>query len=302
MKFLDKCPICRSNQFRTLYSGLKDRIFEHNQKEFSVLQCMDCEIVFTNPQIEIFEYSKYYKTDEYMPFLPQKIRGYQLFSKLIHDTFSKVFINKIRGIIHPGLKILEIGCANGDFLLKCKNKGMDVIGVEIDEIVAKRAAQKGLIVLDMPFEEAYQHLKDQRFDIIFMSHVFEHFQEPTAVLTYARNILKEDGKIALIIPNIKSMTHYLFRKDCMHLDIPRHFFHYSPDGINTVAKISGLYVEKIRYVSGATSFLNSIVYKFHLKKFFPGNSYILRILFLPLIILLNFFKLGDEIAVFMRKN
>jgi 2-polyprenyl-3-methyl-5-hydroxy-6-metoxy-1,4-benzoquinol methylase len=302
MIHLKTCPICDDNNITAIYCGLMDRLHEQNQEAFSLQRCQNCNNIFTNPQIELTEYSKFYPTTEYIPYIPQRVKKSQILPKLIHDAIVKIFIEKTRGVINPGKKLLEVGCANGDFLLKCKKRGMDVTGVEIDKVVAKRATKKGLAVLDISFEEAYQYLKDQRFDIIFMSHVFEHFQQPKAILAYARNLLKDNGKIVLIIPNIKSITHYLFKKVSMHLDVPRHFFHYSPETIRYLAEMNGLAIEKIRFVSGPPSFLNSIRYKFHLKNIKLDKSYLLKILFLPLMIIFNSLKLGDEITVFLRKN
>ncbi len=302
MKYLDKCPICNNDNIRTIYSDLKDRLHEQNQEQFSLQSCQECKNIFTNPQIEVSEYAKYYPTDEYIPYLPQKIKKYQIIPKLIHDTIVKLFIEKTRGVINEGQIILEIGCANGDFLLKCKNKGMEVIGIEIDKTVAKRAAENGLVVLGMSFEEAYYQLKNQRFDIIYMSHVFEHFQHPKKVLFYLKNLLKDNGRIILIIPNINSITHYIFKKNYMPLEVPRHCFHYSLKSIGYLACLSRLKIEKIRFISGPASFLNSIGHKLHLKNLKLDNSYLLKILFLPLIIIFNISKLGDEIIVFLRKN
>jgi len=302
MIYLKKCPICDNDKVQTIYDSLKDRLHEQNQEEFSLQKCQYCNSLFTNPQIELSEYSKFYPTDEYIPFLPQKVKKSQLIPKFVHDAIVKVFIEKTRGVINPGQKLLEVGCASGDFLLKCKKRGMDVTGVEIDKVVARRAAGKGLTVLDMSFEAAYQQLKDKKFDVIYMSHVFEHFQYPKTVLADARNLLNDNGKIVLIIPNIKSITHYLFKKDCMHLDVPRHFYHYSPESIRYLAGMNGLAVEKIRFVSGPASFLNSIRYTFGLINDKLDKSYLLKILLLPLMIIFNSIKSGDEIAVFLRKN
>lgn len=302
MKYLKKCPICNNEHFRTIYSDLKDRLHEQNQEKFSIQSCQECGTILTNPQIELTEYAKYYPTNEYIPYVPQKIKKSQIISKLIHDTIVKLFIEKTRGVINPGQKILEIGCANGDFLLKCKNKGMEVVGVEIDKTIAKRAADRGLKVLGMSFEQAYHHVKDKKFDIIFMSHVFEHFQNPQKVLANIKNLLTERGTIILIIPNTNSITHFIFKKDCMHLDIPRHFYHYSPKNINYLAERNKLKIEKIRFVSGPPSFINSIRYKFHLKNLRLDKSYLLKILLLPMIIIFNIIKMGDEITVFLRKK
>ena len=302
MKYLDKCPICNNKALKMLYQGLKDKVFEQNQEQFSIIRCQHCGITFTNPQIEIDEYNRYYLTDKYIPYLPHKFKKYQRTLKLIHDALSKVFINKMKGVINPGYKILEIGCASGDFLLKCKKRGMEVWGVEIDKNAAQRAINNGLNVLAMSFEDAFDHLKEYKFDIIFMSHVFEHIQSPQQVLTYLNYLLNTDGRIIMLIPNIRSLTHYIFKQDFMHLDVPRHFFHYSPQSISYLAKIAGLYVDQVRYVSGPVAFLNSMVQKLKIKDYYPANSYFLRIILLLLIVILNRSHFGDEISVLLRKK
>lgn len=301
MIYLNKCPICNHQDIETIYSELTDRLYDQNTEHFSLQNCPSCSNTFTNPQIEYSEFSKFYPFDDYVPYSQHSFKRNQIFLKLLYDAFSRIFINKFRGTISHGLKILEIGCSNGDFLLKCKHKGMHVFGIEPDKNAAQRAMKKGLEVLPNSFEESYPKIKNQKFDVIFMSHVFEHIQNPKRVIKHLANLLDDNGRVVILVPNINSVNHRLFGKNWMPLEVPRHYFHYSPKSMKYLANSAGLSVEKIRFVSGPTSFLNSIRYKLNFKKFKMHNKYLLKMFTLPIVIVLNAFKKGDEIAVFMRK-
>jgi len=302
MKYLNKCPICDQQDIETIYSDLTDRLYDQNTENFSLQNCPGCGNTYTNPQVEYSEFGKFYPTDNYVPYLQHAIKKHQVFSKLLYDGLSKIFINKFWGTISPGLRMLEIGCSNGDFLLKCKNKGMSVLGIEPDNNAAQRAIKRGLEVLPLSFEEAYPHIKNQKFDVIFMSHVFEHIQNPKTVMKLLASLLSDNGKIIIVVPNINSFNHKLFGKNWMSLDVPRHYFHYSPASLEYMANISDLSVDKTRFVSGPTSFLNSIRYRLNVKNFKIHNKYLLKTIVLPIVVVLNALKKGDEIAVLMQKK
>jgi len=301
MKYLTKCPICKSSNITTLHRGLSDNRYKTSQEKFDLQHCTDCGIVFTNPQIEFAEFSKFYPPDAYVPYLNHSIKKYQFLSKFLYDGFTKLFIDKFRGVIMSGGKLLEVGCSNGGFLLKCQKRGMKVTGVEPESKAARTAANRGLDIIPLPIEQAYHRLKDQRFDVIFMSHVFEHIQQPRKVLRLLKRLLTDSGKIIMLIPNIDSVIYKFFKDNWMLLDIPRHFFHYSPKNINYLIQNSGLHIEKVRFVSGPISVLNSIRYRLNIKKFQVHDKYLVKTMTLPLVIFLNAIRKSDEVAIFIRK-
>lgn len=109
--------------------------------------------------------------------------------------------------------ILEIGCANGMALSSLKEMGYtDLLGIELDEELASIARELELEILN---QDAIIFLKTtkKRFDFIYLFDVLEHFQ-PSLIpefLTDLYNVLNENGKLVLIVPNATSPAGSYFR-------------------------------------------------------------------------------------------
>lgn len=107
-------------------------------------------------------------------------------------------------------KMLDLGCGNGDYSVRLKNLGFDVIGGDIDE---KRFRYQGQIPFkhcditkEMPF-------LDNHFDYVLLMEVIEHLRNPYKVLPEINRIIKKDGYLILSTPNIlslKSRFRFLF--------------------------------------------------------------------------------------------
>ncbi|MDD6036165.1 MAG: methyltransferase domain-containing protein [Lachnospiraceae bacterium] len=112
--------------------------------------------------------------------------------------------------IPEGSLVLDLCCAQGRFGPKLKEKKCRAVGIDIDRTALEMAKEKGyyeklycydVTNFDAPelreIEEYYQ-----RFDVILMSDILEHFANPTDVLVKYAKLLKEDGKILVSVPNV----------------------------------------------------------------------------------------------------
>ncbi|MDZ7957156.1 MAG: class I SAM-dependent methyltransferase [Aulosira sp. DedQUE10] len=99
--------------------------------------------------------------------------------------------------------ILDIGCAVGCFgqLLKAE-RCVEVWGVELNEHAASIATQKLDKVICGAFDKNL-HLPSQRFDCIVFNDVLEHLVDPYNALIYAKQLLRDGGRIVASIPNIR---------------------------------------------------------------------------------------------------
>lgn len=151
------------------------------------------------------------------------------------------------GARRPG-RALDVGCGDGSFLTALARQGWDVSGTELSESIAATAKQRlgervhvGAIE-DIGFAEA-------SFDLVTFWHVLEHLDDPTRVLTEARRLVTADGRVVVAVPNVESLQARIFKKDWLHLDVPRHRWHFSARTLAAVADRCDLQVESIRHFS-----------------------------------------------------
>lgn len=96
--------------------------------------------------------------------------------------------------------LLDVGSAHGWFLESARGQ-FDVLGIEPDEIVGTRAAERGLPVRPGYFPEALHD--GERFDVIVFNDVIEHIPEIQSALTACADRLNPDGLLILNLPNSK---------------------------------------------------------------------------------------------------
>jgi 2-polyprenyl-3-methyl-5-hydroxy-6-metoxy-1,4-benzoquinol methylase len=90
------------------------------------------------------------------------------------------------------MKILDIGCSIGIFLLTAQERGFETYGVDISELSAEYARKQfHLNVFSGTLEAA--HYPDNTFDIITLWDVIEHVLEPGLLLAEAKRVLKCNG-------------------------------------------------------------------------------------------------------------
>lgn len=121
---------------------------------------------------------------------------------------------------HPGGKLLEIGCGNGDRLALFRDLGWKVSGIEPDAEAAQLANARELDVLADTLQPGT--LPAASFDAILMSHVIEHIPHPHETIRECRRLLRPGGILIMLTPNTDSLGHRWFGRNWLHLDSPRH--------------------------------------------------------------------------------
>jgi 2-polyprenyl-3-methyl-5-hydroxy-6-metoxy-1,4-benzoquinol methylase len=119
-------------------------------------------------------------------------------------------LQHVKGV---GLVILDVGCAtgvNGQFL-KDKKIAKEVIGIELDPLMAKEAHNKidGVIVGNIENSSILQELIGKKFDVILLGDVLEHLQDPWDVLKKLISFLSTNGRIIVSVPNIQHIELFI---------------------------------------------------------------------------------------------
>lgn len=150
----------------------------------------------------------------------------------------------------PGA-LLDVGCGNGEFLVRMRGRGWAVKGVEPDPTSAAFATtHHGLDVISGTVEDA--GLQRDAFDVVTMSHVIEHVHDPIEVLKECKRLLKPGGRLIVVTPNRQSLGRVVFRSRWHGWDVPRHLYAFSRRSLRACAARAGLEVDELRTTSRST--------------------------------------------------
>ena len=113
--------------------------------------------------------------------------------------------NLVLGLVEPGSRVLEFGCASGYMSEVLRDRlGASVVGVELDAEAAQLAAvhTERVLVGDTEELDLEAELGGERFDAILFADVLEHLRDPAALLRRARQFVADGGVVIASIPNI----------------------------------------------------------------------------------------------------
>jgi len=114
-------------------------------------------------------------------------------------AFIEKFINKNNA---SGMKVLDVGCGNGNISRFIGSFGCEVLGIDISADTI-REAQNQTSLQNVQFKNtpAEELNVNEKFDLIVCSEVIEHLYQPTPVLQTLKNLLKPNGTLIVTVPN-----------------------------------------------------------------------------------------------------
>ncbi|MDE2491607.1 MAG: class I SAM-dependent methyltransferase [Elusimicrobia bacterium] len=144
--------------------------------------------------------------------------------------------------------VLDVGCGRGVMLAELRRLGYEPHGVELSETAARHARE----VLKLPvtaedFTRA-PHEKD-RYNAIVFWHSLEHFADPAAAIARAHESLKPGGLLTVAVPNYGGLQARLFGRFWFHLDVPRHYAHFTPKALRALLERAGFRIVQLDHFS-----------------------------------------------------
>jgi 2-polyprenyl-3-methyl-5-hydroxy-6-metoxy-1,4-benzoquinol methylase len=278
---INKCRICGNSESSEEYV-LREMMFG-TREEFEYFKCEKCgclqiisfpeniQSYYPNnylsfPQPDSTALKKYFmkKREHYL------IRRRGLLGKFLARTFGipAQYLWITRVDLKPNDSILEVGCGNGEFLLKMKEAGFNNL-LGIDPFIEKdKVYDQNFKVLKKTIKEIY----DLQFDWIMFHHSFEHLDNPHEIFEVVNKLLKYDGKIIIRIPVVDSYAWEHYKTDWVQLDPPRHYFLYTVKSLEHLTEKYGFVIDDIIYDSTAFQFIGSEQYRRNIP-FISPNSY-----------------------------
>jgi SAM-dependent methyltransferase len=236
------CPVCDSTAIQQVLVA-KDHTV--SSESFSVWQCANCSLRFTQNIPAPGEIGRYYKSEEYIShsetsrgivnWLYLRVRKFTLSSK-------RRFIEDETGITKGNL--LDIGAGAGAFVHHMKDNGWMAEGTEPDPLAIERAYNHYGIRLK-PSPELFSY-RQPSFDAVTMWHVLEHVHDLHEYISHIKSICAPGGKIFIAVPNYTSFDADHYAAAWAAYDVPRHLYHFSPASMLELMKRHGCMIEKMQ--------------------------------------------------------
>jgi 2-polyprenyl-3-methyl-5-hydroxy-6-metoxy-1,4-benzoquinol methylase len=149
--------------------------------------------------------------------------------------------------LQPGMRHLDVGCAEGTFLALTRALGLQVTGLEVDINHSRFAREvRQLEVLSATLEEA--SLDAGSYDFVSLVHVTEHLVYPTQVLTAARDLLRDEGLLYIEVPNLDQPL-----PGSRHFFRPKHNFYFTANTVRALVAKAGFTPVRLGYSARDTS-------------------------------------------------
>lgn len=132
---------------------------------------------------------------------------------------------------HDGVRstnrLLDVGCATGEFLLAARARGWQVYGVESSPIGAATAARVPGSQIHCGTLDTADY-PDGYFDVVTMWDVIEHLQSPRQYLQRIASILRPGGLLSITTPNIRSLSFWLLGVHWSEIGPNDHLYYFTP--------------------------------------------------------------------------
>jgi SAM-dependent methyltransferase len=120
----------------------------------------------------------------------------------------------------PGL-LLDIGCSDGVLLNIAAAEGWSVTGIDPQPNASARIIRGSFA----------DHQFGERFDFLTLIHSFEHMDDPRATLLKCRSLLKQDGRLLIVVPNFGGWWSRIMGPDWQWLNADDHRYHYTREAL-----------------------------------------------------------------------
>lgn len=123
-----------------------------------------------------------------------------------------------------GVRVIEVGSGFGDILIYLKSRGCVVLGTDLGESGARKAAEYGVEVRVGNLADLA--IPSDAFDAAILCHSLEHVPDPNVELGELARLLVPGGTLHIAVPNGAAVR---LRRDGLgwaHLSHPLHFWYF----------------------------------------------------------------------------
>jgi ubiquinone/menaquinone biosynthesis C-methylase UbiE len=244
------CIVCGRENWKPV---LESRDFLHDLPgRFTVARCGECGFMATNPRPDAKEILEYYPED-YGPYqlnaarIEKMVAHRKQYPRLFSLVDPCIFVVEHEKCEDCELNILEIGCGAGNFLyeLKLRYPKWSLRGTDFSVKSIETLKQKGIEAYVSDLRKLPEADKTQ--DVVYGFMIVEHLHYLEETLSEVKRVLKNDGRIVIAVPSIKSWQFRVFGKYAYILHLPAHLYHFTEETLGKVMLQNGFEVERVVY-------------------------------------------------------
>lgn len=250
MEVVSECNCCGGRNFEPLYRQ-PDALF-HPGEWFDVVRCRACGFGFVNPRPAPEEMDRYYPSVYFSHFAePEQQARYAREAAIVR-----------RAVVAPRPRLLDVGCAHGDFPRHMRSLGWEVEGVEVSAAAGER---HDFPVYRQPLDRI--PVAGPRYDAVTAWSVLEHVHQPMAYFRKAGEILRPGGAFVFLVTNLDSLSsRALFRED-----VPRHLSFFTEASVRRFCEAAGLELERVEHDRSITEMKPANILYYWLYTRFAGR-------------------------------
>lgn len=202
-------------------------------------------------------------------------------------------------------RVLEIGCATGEFLAACKKYNpTKLTGNELSSYAAQHA--RDIHRLDI-IESSFESFESKnQYDTIFLFHVIEHLDNPPSSLSAINTLLASNGHLILETPNWKSFEKMVFGDTWRDWSAPHHSCVFSTSSLVSILETCDFEIASVSFSKHPYPWYKNMMNVFYLSRLRSPLSLFLFVLTIPFLPFLGLFglplKRGGRVQVIARKK
>ena len=122
-----------------------------------------------------------------------------------HPEIEAADVDRIGRLAPAPARVLDVGAGRGGFVLLARARGVAACGLDLEPSAAPIWRRRGVpAVLADAFRPPF---RDGIFDVVRLKEIIEHVEEPRALVTAARGLLRPGGYIIAHVPSTYSQLY-----------------------------------------------------------------------------------------------
>lgn len=232
-----RCPGCATEAHWVVAQG-SDRFFGKTTDQFSLVECRDCGLVRLDP----FPTKAQLKAFSNGALWWESAQASE--SRILKALRAMAIRGQLRFILGAQVQrrpTLDLSGRGAPHVSKLQDLGLAVEKADIANVRVQRAR----VLRDEPATAdagpvaAYAR---RSFGTIVALHVVEHLRDPWSALAMLRDLLDDDGRIVIQVPNASSWEAMLLGERWNGFDIPRHPVSFREEDLEALLEACGYQV------------------------------------------------------------